>query len=42
MDVLRSDIHYVKYAKTRGSFDPCFSVYNSVHMRENTETILFI
>ena len=42
MYVLRSDINCVKYAKTRPPSDPYFSVYNSVHMRENTDTILSI
>ena len=40
MYVLRSDIRCVKYAKTRASSDLYFPVYNSVHMRENTDTIL--
>ena len=40
--VLRLDIHWVKYAKTWASSDPYFLVYDSVHMRENTDTILSI
>ena len=35
--VLRSDIHCAEYAKTLASSDLCFPVYNSVHMRENTD-----
>ena len=37
MYALRSDIHCVKYAKTRAFSDPYFPVYDSVHMRENTD-----
>ena len=38
--VLRSDIHRVKYAKTRASSDAYFPVYDSVFMLKNTNTIL--
>ena len=38
--VLHSDIHCVKYAKTRASSDLYFPVKDSVHMRENTDTIM--
>ena len=30
--VLHSDIHHVKYAKTRASSNLCFPVCDSVHM----------
>ena len=37
MYVLRSDIRYVKHAITRTSSDLYFSVYDSAHIRENTD-----
>ena len=39
MHVLRSNIHCIKYAKTRASSDPYFPVYVSVLIMENADMI---